>query len=327
MAFLPGFDDRWQDVPDYIFGITKDIWEDRRIDSLTEYYGRHLIVRSPASVVRGNTGIIAATQSTLAEFPDRELLGEDVIWCATGKDSFLSSHRLLCTATHTGNGMYGTPTGKQLTYRILADCWCQNNGVHDEWLVRDQGAIVLQMGHNIPDWTRALIHREGGPDTCVRPLTTANDVAGPYAGAGNETNVGSDLAGLLGRIMQGELSVVPAHWDRAAELAYPCHVQGHGHGAADAFWLGLRSALPDATFEIEHIVGMTDPLMPPRAAVRWRLDGRHSGWGRFGAPTSAPLHIMGITHAEFGPHGLRREWTLIDDTAIWKQILLHTGQV
>ena len=37
-----------------------------------------------------------------------------------------------------------------------------------------------------------------------------------------------------------------------------------------------------------------------------------------------------MSHAEWGPFGdgaptLRREWTLIDETAIWKQIHLATG--
>jgi len=41
---------------------------------------------------------------------------------------------------------------------------------------------------------------------------------------------------------------------------------------------------------------------------------------------------MGITHVEYGAQGhadpfIRREWTLFDDTAIWKQILLQTGDV
>ena len=37
------------------------------------------------------------------------------------------------------------------------------------------------------------------------------------------------------------------------------------------------------------------------------------------------------THFEFGPFGdggqpkIRNEYTLLDETAIWKQILLHTG--
>lgn len=325
MAFLPGFDARWRDVPDYIFGITRDIWEDRNIHGLTRYYGPELIVRSPASVVVGNAGIIAATQSTLAEFPDRQLPGEDVIWTMTGDDSFLSSHRLFCSATHSGPGMYGAPTGRKLAYRILADCWCHSDAVHDEWLVRDQGAIVQQMGQDIVSWTRDLIAREGGPEACVKPLGKTTDLPGPYSGRGNDHVAGAELADNLMALSRAELSRINSGWDRAVELAYPCHLHAHGHEAAQEFWLGLFSAFPGADFQIEHQIGREDPLHAPRAAVRWRLDGVHSGWGRFGAPTQAHVHIMGITHAEFGPRGIRREWTLIDDTSIWKQILLHQG--
>ncbi len=73
------------------------------------------------------------------------------------------------------------------------------------------------------------------------------------------------------------------------------------------------------------MIGREDPMMPPRAAVRWSLFGRHDGWGGFGAPSGAAVYVMGITHAEFGPWGLRREWTLYDETAIWTQIALHEG--
>ena len=323
--FLPGFDPRWSGPEDYILGITKDIWEDRGIHTLHDYYGPELIVRSPASVIKGNAGIIAATEATLAEFPDRQLYGEDVIWTPTGDDSFLSSHRLLCTATHTGAGMYGAPTGRKLAYRIIADCWCRANGVQDEWLVRDQGAIVRQMGEDPKDWTRALIAREGGPEACVKPMTPQNDLPGPYSGKGNTNETGARLAGLMSDMMQGDFSVIPAGYDRAAELFYPGHVHAHGHASADRFWLGLRSAFPSASFTIEHHVGADTAMMAPRASVRWSLFGRHDGWGAFGAPTGAEVYIMGLTQAEFGPHGLRREWTLIDETAIWKQILLATG--
>lgn len=327
MPFLPGFDERWADVPDYIIGITKQIWEDREIHSLHDYYGEDLIVRSPASVVKGNAGIIAATQATLAEFPNRELLGEDVIWCMTGEDSFLSSHRLYCTATHTHPGMYGAPTGRKLAYRILADCWCRENMVKDEWLVRDQGAIVLQMGEDIRDWTRALIAREGGPEACVRPYTPANDIAGPYQGRGNDSEWGQVYADLLARIFNADLSVIPAAYDRAVELAYPSHTHASGHAAADKFWLGLRAAFPSAKVSIDHVIGNEEPLGAPRAAVRFTLHGTHDGWGMFGVPTGAEVFVMGIAHAEFGPRGVRREWALIDETAIWKQILLATGSL
>jgi len=68
---MKGFSDRFKDFPDYIIGITKEIWEDRGIATLHEYYTPDIPVRSPGSVVVGNQGVIAATMATLAEFPDR----------------------------------------------------------------------------------------------------------------------------------------------------------------------------------------------------------------------------------------------------------------
>ncbi|MEM9638069.1 MAG: nuclear transport factor 2 family protein, partial [Pseudomonadota bacterium] len=61
--------------------------------------------------------------------------------------------------------------------------------------------------------------------------------------------------------------------------------------------------------------------------LRWSLHGKHSGWGRFGAPTGAEVYLLGICHAEFGPWGLRREYVIFDETTIWKQILLQTGEL
>jgi hypothetical protein len=72
--------------------------------------------------------------------------------------------------------------------------------------------------------------------------------------------------------------------------------------------------------------------MPPRSAIRWSLHGKHDGWGAFGVPTGADLYVMGISHAEWGELiggdiRLRREWTLFDETAIWKQLILATGDL
>ena len=89
--------------------------------------------------------------------------------------------------------------------------------------------------------------------------------------------------------------------------------------------MGLRAAFPNARFEINHMIGRDDKGMVPRAALRWSLHGKHEGWGAFGAPSGAEVYILGISHAEFGPYGLRREFVLIDETAIWKQIALKTG--
>ena len=322
---MKGFDKRWKDFPDYIIGITKEIWEDRGVNTLHRYYAPDIVVRSPPSVVVGNQGVIAATIATLAEFPDRTLLGEDVIWSGTPESGMLSSHRLLSTATHLGDGVYGKATGRKLIYRIIADCHAINNQINDEWLIRDQGAIVRQMGLDPKDYAADLIEREGGPESCTRPLSPANDVEGPYKGQGNDNEWGAAYGEILSRIMEADLAVIPDKYDRACQLEYPGGVTAHSHEAADRFWIGLRASFPSAKFTIDHQIGREDKLMPPRAALRWSLYGTHDGWGSFGPPTGAEVYILGACHAEFGPWGLRREYVLFDETAIWKQIALHTG--
>ncbi len=322
---MQGFDPKWTDPPHYILGITKEIWEDRGIATLHQYYAREMPVRSPSSLVLGNQGVIAATMATLAEFPDRTLLGEDVIWCDDPDGGFLSSHRLLSTATHTRDGAYGAATGKHLAYRIIADCAARANTIHDEWLIRDQGAIVRQMGWDPKAFAADQIVREGGPERCAKPFTPAIDVQGGYRGTGNDHQAGHRYSAILTAIMAADLAAIPREYDRAVQLEHPGGTTGHSHADADRFWMGLRAAFPSARFEIHHRIGRDDPMMPPRAAIRWSLTGRHDGWGSFGPPSGAEVHVMGICHAEFGAWGLRREFVLIDETAIWKQILLKTG--
>ena len=319
---MKGFDPKFRDFPDYIIGITKEIWEDRDIASLHRYYAPDIHVRSPGGIVTSNVGVIADTMRKLAEFPDRQLFGEDVIWSGTPEEGMLSSHRIFCRCTHTGPGYFGLPTGKTVQYRVIADCHAIDNQINDEWLTYDQGAIVRQLGMDPRDWARTLIAREGA-DAAV--FTPASDKPGHYFGRGNDNEWGLKLEDLLGRVMAAEMSVIPAEWDRAAVLHYAGGVDGHSHGDADRFWMGLRSSFPSATFEVQHRIGRDDPMMPPRAALRWSLHGKHDGWGTFGAPSGAEVYLMGFTHAEFGPWGLRREVTLYDEVSVWKQIEMGAG--
>ena len=329
---MKGFSNRFTDFPDYIIGITKEIWEDRGIATLHDYYAPDIPVRSPASVVKGNQGVIAATMATLHEFPDRTLFGEDVIWSGTPEEGMLSSHRLHSTATHANDGVYGKATGKRLSYRIIADCHAINNQINDEWLIRDQGAIVRQLGWEPKAYARDLIAREGGPESCVQPFTPAIDIEGPYKGRGNDNAWGAKYADILTRIMGADFTVIPKEYDRGANLEYAGGVSALSHDGADKFWMGLRASFPNAKFTIEHQIGRDDDMMPPRAAIRWSLHGKHDGWGVYGAPTGAEVYIMGASHAEFGLLAgsrptLRREYTLYDETSVWKQILLKTGDL
>ena len=77
---MKNFDLKFRDLPDYILRITEEIWEGRGLATLHHYYGRDIPMRMPMGMTVGNLATIDGTLATLAEFPDRQLLGEDVIW-------------------------------------------------------------------------------------------------------------------------------------------------------------------------------------------------------------------------------------------------------
>lgn len=317
---MKGFDPRYADLPDFILKCTAQIWEGRDIAALSWHYGENLVVRTPAGISQGNGAGKVNTMATLTEFPDRQLLGEDVIWCGDDQSGFLSSHRIVSTATHLG-GAFGPATGCQVKFRTIADTFCRENRVWDEWLIRDNGAIAVQLGQTAKTAAQAQI--DSG-DLSL-PLTPNTDVVGPYVGKGNDNEWGQKHAELLRQLMNAEFDAIDSNYDRACHLALPCGVEAHGTSAAKEFYIGLRSAFPSASFKIEHQIGHHDPLLSPRSAIRWSLTGKHEGFGRYGPPTGADVHVMAVSHVEFGPWGLRRETTLIDDIAIWKQILLQTS--
>lgn len=316
---MKDFDPQYRDLPDYILKCTAQIWEGRDIAALDWHYADELLVRTPDGMSRGNNAGKANTMATLSEFPDRQLLGEDVIWCGDEDEGFLSSHRIISTATHRG-GAFGPATGRSLVFRTIADTYCRANRVWDEWLIRDNAAIAVQLGQSAEQMARKLIAQGRGGT----PLTPATDVAGPYRGKGNPGAWGDQHADLMKRIMAADFAAIADHYDRACHLSAPGGQEIHGWDGIDRFWVGLRSAFPSAEFSIEHQIGRADELLSPRSALRWSLTGRHEGWGRYGAPTGADVHVMGVSHVEFGPRGVRRETTLFDDIAIWKQILLQS---
>ena len=102
--------------------------------------------------------------------------------------------------------------------------------------------------------------------------------------------------------------------------AYAGGLSTLGREAALEFWVGLRASFPSARFRIHHHRDGCRHAVAARGAALV-ADGTHDGWGSFGRPTGKRVHVMGMAHAEFGPWGLRREFALYDEIAIWRQIL------
>ena len=315
---MQGFDPEFRDLPDYILNITERIWEGREIGAIRHFYAADCPVRSPAGITSGAENVVAATLATLAEFPDRRLLGEDVVWTGDSEAGFMSSHRILSTATHLGDGVCGPATGRTLRYRVIADCAARKNQIFEEWLVRDQGAIARGLGKTPRETAAAQI--AAGNAGFFLP---ENDTPGRWDPVLETAGPAAAYAEVWRRIWEEkDLSAIAGGYDPAAILEGPGGLAHAGHSGIERFYLEWLSAFPGAAFQVEHLFALEEPKRETRAAMRWSVRGVHTGFGAFGSPSGADVYVMGISHARIVEGKIAAEWVLADEVAIWKQILV-----
>ena len=320
---MKGFDKKYNSFPDYILKITKQIWEGKDVNSIANFYTEDIPVRSPFGVTYGNKPVIDATFATLREFPNRQLLGEDVIWNKDSEDGYHSSHRILSKGTHLGDGSYGKPSGKNIYYRVIADCACKNNQVYDEWIVRDQGAMVRQIGFTPKEFAQKIIENEGGIGKCKKIFNLKSDMKSEYKpNPAPKDSVGVKYSNILNTIFTNDYNF--SDYARAASIYWPGNKIGHGREDIEKFWQSLKGAFSNFKFSIEHIGYLEEPSKNAKASIRWFLDANHSNkTSDFGEATNKNIFIMGINHAEISDGKVIREWVLFDEVAIWKQILMN----
>ena len=323
---MKGFDKKYQDFPDFILKITKQIWEGKDVESIAKFYTDDIPVISPFGITYGNKPVIESTYSTLKEFPDRQLLGEDVIWNGDDKNGYHSSHRILSKGTHLGEGFYGKPSGKEIYYRVIADCACRDNQVYDEWIVRDQGAMVRQIGYSPEEFAMITIEKEGGFNNAKEVLNKLDLKPSNYQPIAVKTNsAGEKYSKILNKIFTNEYDF--KDYDRATNIYWPGNKLGHGREDVIKLWNSLKNILSEKKFKIEHVGYLDEPNTNPRASIRWSLEGVHSEDSKdYGKKTNSSLTIIGINHAELNSNGVTKEWVLFDEVAIWKQILMNKNK-
>jgi predicted ester cyclase len=315
---MQGFDAEFQNLDHYVRVITDRIWEGGRIDDIWTYYSDPCVVETPSSVSTALQAVVDGTRATLAMFPDRRLLAEDVIQSGDAQTGFLSSHRIISTMTHMGEGAFGKPTGKTIQVRTIADCLCKDNRIIHEWLVRDQAAIALQIGTTPKALAALWLAAKGGKH--LKPL--AGDVPQGYVSHISERALALNYAQQLESLIRGRGNEQHM-FDDAVHHIGPGELTAYGQTAVAQTWRERFTALTVQSFTVEHLTFNSDTERPARCAIRWRAQAIHSKPGFFGEPTGAAVEVMGINHVEFFRGRVLREWALMDDVAIWMQILAH----
>ena len=87
-----------------------------------------------------------------------------IIWGGNDRDGFHSSHRIIWVAHNTGYSIYGPPTGRRVVRQGIAHCFVKENYVVEEWICRDELAVIRQLGfdeHQLAQKMAARMLEEG----------------------------------------------------------------------------------------------------------------------------------------------------------------------
>lgn len=321
-ASMQGFAAEFRDPWHYIEDITYKIWEERGIERIRDWYSQDCIVRTAHGVTNSVESVVAGTHATLAEFPDRQLLPEDIIIGVYPEGrGFYSSHRVRSTATHLGDGAFGVATGTAIGMLTIADCLCRENRIVEEWLVRDQASMAMQLGLDPRAKGRAMGATKPGAYTVDSHelLARWEDPAG-FTCVGESRVAQICLDALDDRMNRKQLPVMGGAWDRAVRFEGPSGTLCYGLERMGSAIQGILDAIPDGECVPRHAIALCERGKAPRVAIRWTYAGTHSGEGCYGKPTGIPLVMLGISHFELRNDRIIGEWMLHDDLAIWARL-------
>lgn len=308
------------DLVDYILGITFEIWEAGGVDLIEQYYSPTTVVYALDGITNGSAEMIDGTDAMLAAFPDRLLLGDDVIGKGDAHRGY-SSHRVLSPMTNTGESMFGPATGKQVRIMNMADCVVDDGVITLEWLARDNLALVRQLGYDIKS-AAELVAGKRSAELEVWFESEISRLAESGQSESSEEIAGIDSQKALHALwVSGDESTIEASYAEYAVMhRSPVETISGRPGIAGHF-ARLRRAFKCNGVNVDHTCVQPAGSNADHVATRWAISAEHTGDFLGIAATGRPVYIMGVTHRRIVAGRIAVEWTVFDSLAVMAQLL------
>lgn len=318
---MAGFEPRFTDIVDYIVRITDEIWLDRAVGYIYDTYDASCVIYSSFGVVRSVEEVIASTVATLNAFPDGEIQHLNVAWSGDDQAGFYTSHLGHSRSTNVARTNFGPATGRRTSIRFAADCISKDNRIHTEWLVRDNGAAVRQLGFDPHEVGRQLARNTAGELQIVSPETRLDG----QTPRGPLEHDRSTLEGWARGLFDDVWNLRRLDW---LERHYAPDVVAHAGGGRvaqglrnyQALVLHVLAAIPDGVMRVHHVCH-SDEADGVIVAVRWTLEGRSAPGGVLGeCPPGRPLFLMGVSNLRLSGGSVVEEWMLFDEVGALTQV-------
>lgn len=324
---LSGFDENYLDIVDYIVKITHRIWEEKGIGLIYDTYHNDIKLHSGSITINGINEVISGTLQTLYSFPDRKLRAQDVIWADYDNKGYITSHRIMSKATNLNSSTFGPATGRKVNFRTTVDCIVHNNKIHKEYLVRDNLAIVEQLGFDPYEVAKKLASKSKkrySQNSFGIGENTKGQIF-PEKYKAKDDSIGEFVLEICNQIYENRLiNKVKDYYRENATVNYICNETLVGHSQIQGMLIGLFASFPNANYNIDQIICNKRKVDDGwNVSVRWRIWGIHEGNGYFGSPSGKEVEILGINHYHIINRKIVEEWITFDGLDVLRQIFLN----
>lgn len=143
---LPPSRKRGFDVEDFIKRTWHNAWNLRMFNSLSDGYLS--TVRCHSSSGRelfGQDDVTQFAMDWLACFPDGAMSFDHFCGLGNEKDGYRTSLRWTLNGTHTGYGIYGSPSGRPVNILGITHAFVHDRKIIEEWTVFDELTVLCQL--------------------------------------------------------------------------------------------------------------------------------------------------------------------------------------
>jgi hypothetical protein len=325
---LPGFDETYVDIVDYIIRITHRIWDEKDIGYIYDCYRHNSQVTDDAGLKYGRDRIVADTVHTINAYPDVRLYGDEVIWARDENGSYHTSHRVTKVGHNTGHSRWGAPTGRKVVLWCTANCVARENEIYEEWVIYNTAAQLAQIGIDIPSAAR----RYGNAADSVSLIGPRLGEAERLAGQGPPRHLPAapdgpfDVEDFLRRTYHytwnwRNLSTVDRAYAATVRYHGATGRELYGRGQLKSFVLSMLAMFPDLAMQVDEVYWMGNDADGYLASVRWSIVGTHRGFGVYGEPTGRQVLLWGLSQHRVRGGRIEEEWTVFNEFDVLAQLL------
>ncbi len=134
------------DVEDMVRRGMHEIWNWRLLNKVDDYYGENYLYHGATGrEAYGRGNYRAYVLSVLAMFPDAAIHIDDLYWNGDEREGYRTAVRWTLLGTHTGPGVYGAPTNRQIRMSGLTQHLVRGGRFVEEWTLFNELQVLQQL--------------------------------------------------------------------------------------------------------------------------------------------------------------------------------------